>query len=48
MERIVLVLAAQHLYGALQFSFSAYERIVILHRVVQAYHIFTPLGSGLA
>ena len=42
MERIVLVLAAEHLDGALQLPLPTDERVVVRHMVVEARHQRTP------
>ena len=42
MQRVVLFLAAQHLYGALQFFFPANKRIMFFVRVVHACNERTP------
>ena len=43
MQRVVLVLAAQHLYGAFQFALSAYQRVVAFNDIIEAGDIFLPL-----
>ena len=42
MQGIVLVLAAQHLYGALQFSLASYQWVVLLIGVVEASDELSP------
>ena len=42
MQRVVLILTAQHLYGTLQFCLTPYEWIVVGKLVVDAGHEFTP------
>ena len=44
MERVVLVFAAQHLYGALQLGLASYERMALVEMVVEAGHQTPPLG----
>ena len=41
-QRVVLVLSAEHPDGALHFLFAADERIMLFHQIVQAYHHATP------
>ena len=42
MQRVVLVLAAEHLDGALQFRFPADKRVVVGDGVVETYHLCPP------
>ena len=42
MQRIVLVHAAQHLYGSFQLFFPANQRILLLVRIVHARHQMLP------
>ena len=42
MQRVVLILSAQHLYGSFQFVFPSYQRVVRLQAVVQAGDVVPP------
>ena len=41
-QRVVLLLAAEHLYGSFQFRFTADEGIVRLEAIVEASHVVPP------
>ena len=45
-QRVVLVLAAQHLDGAVQFSLTPDERVVVAYMIVDAQHIVAPSTRG--